>query len=164
MKLNYMNLKNLKNNIYFIVRNIITVLIILNLFIPNTSCNYIKYGKAIQIETGKIMSERKQLINNLQFTGTLYKKINCKKCKINRYVIMLKLDTLSIRPNIEISNYQPYYVFYSDTILQLSVLQNLYDKIQIGDIIIKNKNKNNILIENNLFEILSEDENKWFPE
>ena len=118
----------------------------------------------IQKDTQKNLSLHKEFFKTLSFTGFSKKKY-CEECNFNKYQIILKLE--KINPNkIALGNksFQPYYFFSSESELNISVNQSLYNAIRTGSFVEKKVDADYLVVDNQKYILFSEDKYKWLPD
>jgi hypothetical protein len=129
-----------------------------------SSCNYIKYAKAIQEETITKFNANKEFMKRISFNGYVLGKKACESCQnVYKYRVILHLNQLSEKPNMSNSQFNPYYSFENDSITTISVSKNVYDRIMLRDKLSKKKNSLYLIKDNQEFQYLSNEENKWLP-
>lgn len=145
-----------------LIKSIITISFLIVLFF--SSCDYVKYTKAIEKETIQRFNSNKNFMKNISFTGYVLDKKKCEDCQgINKYSIILHLVKLSEKPKISNIQFNPYYSFENDSILTISVSKDLYDKLILNEKILKQANSFNIVRNNQEFQYLSYNKGKWLP-
>lgn len=126
-------------------------------------CNVKKYSEAVKEDTERIFSSNKAFIHNLSMNGTVKDKFYSKDNYFNKYVLRISIYNLSDHPSINEIQYPPYYSFINDSLIDISVSEYLYNNTNVGSIFAKEINTNIVLINNNKFQLLNIDENKWLP-
>jgi len=129
-----------------------------------SSCDYVKYAKAIKEETITKFNTNKEFIQKISFSGYIIEKKTCEDCQnIYKYRLKLHLNKLSEKPNIGNIQFNPYYSFENDSIVVISISKNLFDRMMLSDKLSK-KNNSLYIIRNNLeYQYLSKEKDKWLP-
>lgn len=105
----------------------------------------------------------KNFIKSFSVKGVILDKRICSDCNENEYQIIIELEDFNI-DSISLGNrmYPPYYAITTN-ILNLSVSQSVYDNVDIGQLIVKNSNSDELIINKKKFLILSKSKYKWHP-
>ena len=144
---------------------IVIILLSILLFIP-LSCFY-KFAKAVQEEAHSRFFVAKSYIYNVSFEGMIIKKdfhkINEKKQ--DTYSVDILIKTIYPLPSVSQKHtLYFYYHFIEDSLLNLRITKKIYENIIINDIIKKDSNDYYIQVNGELFQLLNENEKKWFPD
>lgn len=126
------------------------------------SCNEINYSKAIKKDAERSFRENKLFIYSLEFNGVVINKKVCEYCKINKYVIDIRLLNVDQNVNFKYRQFLPYFSINNE-ILSLSVTSNLFQAIDKGENIKKTPLTRYIEGKNGEYEILNQKEDAWFP-
>ncbi len=126
-------------------------------------CRFNKYSEGVINDTKEIFKKKKEYIYLLDFSGQVVDKKVCNECKINKYTITVYLKRINNKPSFSDKQYPPYYMFTSDSTLNLSVNEDLFEKVEESGMIEK-QNKSFALRINQIdIKYLSEEESKWLP-
>jgi hypothetical protein len=129
-----------------------------------SSCDYVKYSKAIKEETITKFNTNKEFIQRISFSGYIIEKNIVYDCQnIYKYRVKLHLNKLTETPNIGNIQFNPYYSFENDSIVTISVSKDLYNNINVRSKLSKKNNSTDITIDNKLFKYLSNEKDKWLP-
>jgi len=127
------------------------------------SCQLFDFGKGVKKDTKRIFSEKKQFIYNASFAGIIKEKRDCNKCDLNKYSLVIKLDSGSTKPSFTDANYSPYYNYENDTVLLISVSKQLFQLANTNDGIKKEPSSSNIIIHDKSCMLLSSQKDIWIP-
>ena len=144
---------------YFLLITIILSLILLY-------CLFDLFGfvQGVNNDTKRMLFARKEYLTQTYFKGKVVGKNICDKCAKLKWSVTIRIDTIkeSSSANQMDRTYPPYYEFKKDSLLHMKVPQNIYDKIEIEDVLVKNTGSAYINIDDTkTFQLLSEDIEKW---
>jgi len=144
--------------------SLIRKLILLSfIFCCLSSCDYVKYSKAVKEETIKKFDVNKEFMQRISFDASVLKKnTNEESSDIFKYSLKLHLFNMSEKPNIR-TQFPPYYTFEKDATLILIVTKDIYNKAKLKSKLIKQSNSLNITVDNQIFKYLSNEKDKWLP-
>ncbi|TKG93830.1 hypothetical protein EYV94_16430 [Puteibacter caeruleilacunae] len=128
-----------------------------------TSCNYFDYLKAVKKETQERFIRDKGYIYRLTFEGKITRKTYCTACEINKYELTLELKKISEKPTFSLAQYPPYYTFLNDSVVNVSVSRELFERVSEQDHVIKDKDSFNLMVDSEELLFLSKEKLKWFP-
>ena len=109
-----------------------------------SSCDYKKYTEGVKKDTQRIFNQNKNYIYRLAFEGKITEKKFCKECAFNKYTLKLEIDQLSEKPVISNIQYQPYYDFENDSVLNIAVSKELFEQVKEKDTVYKEKESFNL--------------------
>jgi len=91
-------------------------------------------------------------------------KNTCESCQnVYKYRVKLHISKLSEKLNITNIQFNPYYSFENDSIATISISKKLYNVIMLRDKLSKKCNSIYIIRDNQEFQYLSEEQDKWLP-
>lgn len=143
------------------------LLIIISVSLILLYCFFELFGFSQGIDNDRrrtLLAKKKYLIQT-SFEGKVISKEICDKCSDLKWGVTIQLDTINELFSSTIIDrvYPPYYEFGKDNLLYMKVSKNIYNKIEIGNILIKDSESIYININNiETFQLLSEDNEKWF--
>ena len=138
---------------------IIFFLLLMNLIPSN--CIY-KRVKGTNEDTQKRFLVGKNYIYSVFFEGIIIKK-EFHEQKQNFYSVDILLRDINPIANLsQKATLFSYYRFINDSLLNLRIDKNIYEKIKVNDIIFKDNNDYNIQINGEIVPFLNKNENKWF--
>ena len=145
------------------------LLIIIILFLILLYCLFDLLGfvQGVNNDTKRVLFTRKEYLTQTYFKGKVVNKNICDKCAKLKWGITIQIDTIkeSSSSNKMDRTYPPYYEFEKDSLLHMKVPQNIYDKIEIGNILVKNTGSVYINIDDmKAFQLLSKDIEKWLDD
>ena len=127
------------------------------------NCGFNRFSEGVISDTKEIFKRNKEYIYLLDFYGEVIEKKICPDCEINKYIITVKIDSISKNPLISNKQYPPYYMFINDSILDLSVNNSLFEKVEESDIIDKRSRSYTLKVNQLDIQYLSEEEYTWLP-
>jgi len=140
-----------------------TLMSCLFIFTCFTSCDYVKYTKAVKEDTRKKITIGKEFMQRISFNVSVLEKDATEESSDNfKYSLKLHIYNISEKPNIS-TQFPPYYTFEKDTTLILLVTKKIYDKVKMESKLIKKGNSLNIIVDNQEYQYLSKEKNKWLP-
>lgn len=128
-----------------------------------SSCNNNKYSEGIKKDTQKIFVKNKGYIYGLTFEGQITEKSYCKECELNKYTLTLKLNQLSAKPIFSSEQYPPYYIFESDSVLNITVSKEFFDQVKERDKVYKERESFNLKVGKLELLYLNKEKYKWLP-
>ena len=133
-------------------------------FCSISSCDYVKYAKSIKEETTTKFNANKEFMKRISFNGYVLEKNTCESCQnVYKYRVKLHISKLSEKLNITNIQFNPYYSFENDSIATISISKKLYNVIMLRDKLSKKCNSIYIIRDNQEFQYLSEEQDKWLP-
>ena len=133
------------------------------LFTCFSSCDYVKYTKAVKEDTRKRIITGKEFMQRISFNATVLSKDTTEESSdYFKYSLILHINNISEKPNIS-TQFPPYYTFEKDTALILLVTKEIYDNVKQESVLIKQDNSLNIIIDNKEFRYLNKEKDKWLP-
>lgn len=137
---------------------------ILPLYLIATLLFSCKYGNEIQKETQERILSHKQFIKDFSFNGTVTSLKYCNNCKFNKYQIYIDVIGLNIEDiSLSKQSFPPFYEITSENQLCLSVNKSLYDAVKKGVEVVKKVNSNNLIVDREKYELLSQVKYEWIP-
>ncbi len=124
-----------------------------------------RFVQGVNNDVKKTLFAKKEYLIHTYLKGKVISKELCDKCPELKWEVIIQIDTinepfLSNRMN---RVYQPYYEFEKDTLLYIKIPQNVYNRIEVGNILVKDSGSTYININNKEnFQFLSKNHNKWF--
>jgi hypothetical protein len=125
------------------------------------SCDF---SKGVKEDVQKNMISHKAFIQSLSFSGQIVEKKFCEKCNVTKYQIIINFKEINPK-NITIGNqnFQPYYFFDVNNRLNISVVKDLYESAEKGLAIEKQSNSDHLIVRNQKYKLISNEEYKWLP-
>lgn len=140
----------------------VTLVVIVVIF-NSSSCKQDGYVSGAQEDERKIFDYKKAFIISFRFEGKIDEKKFCKECNFNQYQLILKLESeKSDSIQLSYQYYQPFY-FYKEKRLHLSVNKYLYNAVEAGQIIAKDRNSHYVHINDREMLLVSKEKLKWLP-
>ncbi len=140
-----------------------TLIFCLFIFTCFSSCDYVKYTKAVKEDTKKRIITSKEFMQRISFNASVLEKDTTEESSDNfKYSLKLHIYNMSEEPNIS-TQFPPYYTFEKDTTLLLLVTKEIYNNVKIESKLIKQGNSLNIIVDNQKFQYLSDKKDKWLP-
>ncbi len=132
--------------------------------LPITSCKYCNLAEGVKNDSVRIFKLKKDFFLKFKIEGVIDTKKQCDSCNLNKYQIVIKLDSFKIE-HINFSNRfnEPYYNFNENNMLVLSVSKNLFDLLKVQDRVAKDSNSLFMKFRNYNIPMLSEKELEWLP-
>ncbi len=125
------------------------------------------FARGINNDSKKMLSAKKEYLRQNYFIGKIISKEVCDKCPELKWGIIIRIDTIS-KPsssNIMDETYPPYYQFDGDSLLHMKIPLRIYNKLELGDILVKDSGSLNININNtDVYKFLNENHKKWFQD
>ncbi len=129
-----------------------------------------KYANHVKQDSLEKFSYKKNYFYNLSFEGRVMKKVYNENAKINKFVLNIAVDKIEKWPKLEDCSFNPYYEFYGDLFnsqkgdlfLQISVPNYIFEVVNIGSNLKKEKNSTVLIIDNKNYNFLSKSDKKWF--
>lgn len=130
-----------------------------------SSCDYFNYAKAVHDDSERILASHKKFFTSLSFNGDISKKIYNGRGQLNKYQLIINLKEKEPK-EIELSNlsYQPYYFFYDNNQLIISVTKDLYESIKEGSLIEKKMDSDSLICGRQQYNLLSDKKSRWLPD
>lgn len=143
----------------------IGIILITICILSYSCCEKSNYIKGIQKDSQQIFDRKKEFFTSFTFSGVIDKKKYCENCNMNKYQIIITLDTIE-SDSVELKNqyYQPYYFFDKPNQLNLSVTKILYESISEMDIVKKEGHSDYLVLSNKKYRLLSEKKNEWLSD
>lgn len=127
------------------------------------SCHYGDYANSEKKDTKRVFTQKKKFMLQTSFEGVIKEKRSCATCNFNKYTLEIRLSEGSDTPSFSDKQYQPYYNYNNDSMLVISVASDIYIAANIGEAIKKPANANYIIIQNQNFKFLNDNETLWLP-
>ena len=142
----------------------ITLMSCIFIFVCFSSCDYVKYTKAVKEETRKKIIVNKEFMRKLSFDVSVLKKDSTEESSdYFKYRLRLHLNNISEKPNIS-TQFPPYYSFEKDTTLILLVTKEIYNYAKVNSKLVKRSNSFRIIVDNREFQYLNNEKDKWLPQ
>jgi len=125
------------------------------------SCDF---AKGVKEDAQRNMISHKAFIQTLSFSGQIVEKKFCEKCDVTKYQIIINFKEINPK-DILFSNqfFQPYYFFDVNNQLNINVVKDLYESAEKGLAIEKQSNSDYLIIRNQKYKLISNEEYKWLP-
>lgn len=128
------------------------------------SCTNCNYSKSIKKETRNNILRHKEFLKSFSFIGTVEEKKICNECGYSKYQVIIRIEEFELNDiSFKYRAYPPYYFFTGNGIC-LSVNEKVYNKLNLGESIIKNKDSNNLEVDKLILPILNNSKYIWMPE
>lgn len=123
------------------------------------------FTQGVNDDSKRVLSAKKEYLKKIYFKGEIISKVVCDKCTELKWEVTMRIDTISkpLSSNIMDRIYPPYYQFDGDSLLHIKIPLSIYNKLELGDTLVKNSESFNINInKTDTYKLLSEDLKKWF--
>jgi len=141
----------------------IRLIFCLYLFTCFSSCDYVKYTKAVKEDTRKRIITSKEFMQRISFNVSVLEKDTTEESSnYFKYSLRLHINNISEKPNIS-TQFPPYYTFEKDTTLILLVTKEIYNNVKVESKLIKQGSSLNIIIDDKEFRYLNKEKDKWLP-
>jgi hypothetical protein len=125
---------------------------------------YYGFARGVQNDAQRVQSFYKKNMFEAQFTGDILHKNYSKKCdSATNHLIEIVLSNENEKDFFTKFGFPPYtYILDLDKkLIKISVTPKIYERVNVGDKIIKIANSNNVLIDGTEYQLLSNDEFEW---
>lgn len=120
------------------------------------------YAKAVHEEVRRNLARHKNYFKSFTFRGIIEEKNSPNEEGVREFRILISLDTLSkIDSSMMNSWLDLYYSLKKENKLQLTVTEDFFRKVAVGDSIFKEPNTLKIIFNKAEFQLISDEVDKW---